>query len=233
VNASRVARSDGSGIVACKVGKDTKVVRGLPRRPTSPSVRRRGPGWRSCGRFGFVAKQAGGSSSDGAILGRHSRGDREVAVDTNRRSDAEGGGGFGRKAYDRAIQALELHEVHRPADIPLIDAKGLAADQLRELARTLETNVPPVDSGLEASYRETQARLEGVQRSRSSRPLIAGLAITAVLGGVGLGAFANPWIGAAFVLSGAAVFIWLVFRSGDADRTRVLLGGPKPGIANK
>ena len=127
-----------------------------------------------------------------------------------------------RNAYDRAIQALELHEVHRPADIPLIDTKGLTADQLRELARALETDVPLVDSGLEASYRETQARLEGVQRSRSSRPLIAGLAITAVLGGVGLGAFANPWIGATLVLSGAAVFIWLVFRSSDTDRARVL-----------
>jgi hypothetical protein len=124
--------------------------------------------------------------------------------------------------YVRATQALDLHTVQRPADITLLDVKGLSPDQLRELARILETDVPSVDSGLEARYSETQARLEVLGRSRSSRPLIAGFAIAAVLGGVGLGAFVNPWIGAVVVLLGVAAFVWLVFRSGDTGRARVL-----------
>ena len=126
------------------------------------------------------------------------------------------------KAYDRAMQALELHETHRPSDIHLTDPKGLTADQLRELARTLETTAPPVDSGLEARHREIRDQLEGMQTSRLHRPLIAGLAVAGVLGGVGLGAFWNPWIGAVLVLSGVASFVWLVFRSGGTDRSRVL-----------
>jgi hypothetical protein len=96
------------------------------------------------------------------------------------------------RAHDRAVQALQLHEAHRPSDIHLVDAKGLTADQLRELARIIETAVPTVDSGLEAKYRELQDQLEGVRTSRSHRPLIAGLAVASVLGGVGLGAFWNP-----------------------------------------
>jgi hypothetical protein len=103
----------------------------------------------------------------------------------------------------------------------LVDAKGLTADQLRELARIIETAVPIIDSGLEAEYRELQDQLEGVQTPRSHRPLIAGLAVASVLGGVGLGAFWNPWIGAALVLLGFAAFVWLVFRSGEAGRSRV------------
>jgi hypothetical protein len=83
----------------------------------------------------------------------------------------------------------------------LVDAKGLTADQLRELARIIETAVPTVDSRLEAKYRELQDQLEGIQTSRSHRPLIAGLAVAGVLGGVGLGALWNPWIGAVLVLS--------------------------------
>jgi DNA repair protein SbcC/Rad50 len=126
------------------------------------------------------------------------------------------------RAHDRAVQALQLHEAHRPSDIHLIDAMGLTADQLRELARIIETPVPTVDSGLEAKYRELQVQLGGVRTSRSHRPLIAGLAVTGVLGGVGLGAFWNPWIGAVLVLSGVAAFVWLVFRSGEAGRSRMV-----------
>ncbi len=126
------------------------------------------------------------------------------------------------RAHDRAVQALQLHEAHRPSGIHLVDAKGLTADQLRELARIIETAVPTVDSGLEAKYRELRDQLEGTRTSGSHRPLIAGLAIAGVLGGVGLGAFWNPWIGAALVLSGVAAFVWLVFRSGEAGRSRVV-----------
>jgi len=126
------------------------------------------------------------------------------------------------KAYDRALQAVELHETHRPPDIHATDAKGLTADQLRELARILETAVPPIDSGLEATYDETRGRLEGIEGSRWSRPLIAGLALAAVFGGVSVWAFWNLWIGAALLLAGVIAFVWLVFRSGDTSRAGAL-----------
>jgi len=32
----------------------------------------------------------------------------------------------------------------------------------------------------------------------------------------------NPWIGAVLVLAGVAAFVWLVFRSGEAGRSRVV-----------
>lgn len=127
-----------------------------------------------------------------------------------------------KKAYDRAVQAFELHEVHRPSDVTMTDPKGFTGDQLRELARTLETTVPPVDSGLEAKYRESQRQFEGIHSSWVSRPLIVGLAVAGVLGGVGVWATWNPWIGGVLVLLGVAAFVGLVFRSGDARRARLL-----------
>jgi hypothetical protein len=128
-----------------------------------------------------------------------------------------------KKAYDRAVQAFELHEVHRPSDVTVTDTKGFTGDQLRELARTLETTVPPVDSGLEAAYRESQRQLDGIRSSWASRPMIVGLAVAGVLGGVGVWATWNPWIGGVLVLLGVAAFVGLVFRSGDAGRARLLV----------
>ncbi len=126
------------------------------------------------------------------------------------------------KVCDRAIQALELHKKQQPSEPHVTNAKGLTADQLRELARTLETTIPMVDSDLETNYHEARDRLEAINRSSSSRPLIAVLAAAAVLGGAGLWAFWNPWIGAALVIAGLTAFVWLVFRSGDTGRARVL-----------
>jgi len=127
-----------------------------------------------------------------------------------------------RKAYERATQALELHERQRPSTLHVIDAKGLTADQLRELARALETSIPNVDSGLENSYREARGRLEAVQHSSASRPIVAGLAAAFVLFGAFLWAFSNPLIGAALVILGVTAFVWLVFRSDEAHRARAL-----------
>jgi exonuclease SbcC len=127
-----------------------------------------------------------------------------------------------RKAYERATQALELHEQQRPSPLSLLDAKGLTADQLREVARALEISIPHVDSDLEKSYGEAQGRLEVVQRSSASKLLVAGLAAAAVLVGAGLWAFSNQLIGAALVISGVIAFVWLVFRSGEARRARAL-----------
>lgn len=127
-----------------------------------------------------------------------------------------------RKRFDRATQALELHERRRPSELQVTDAKGLTADQLRELARALETPIPSVDSGREANYSEARSRLEAVERSSASRPIIAGLAATAVLGGAGLWAFGNLLIGSALLISGVAALVWLIFRSGEAGHRRAL-----------
>ena len=126
-----------------------------------------------------------------------------------------------KNAYDRASQMLELHEAQRLPDVHATDAKGLTADQLRDLARDLETTVPPVDSGLEAAYREALDRLDRIQASRFTRPLIAGLAVAGVVGGAGVWVFWNQWIGATLVLSGVAAFVWMVFRLGGANGPRL------------
>lgn len=127
-----------------------------------------------------------------------------------------------KKTYDRATQALELHERQRPSEPQVIDAKGLTADQLRELARALETPIPSVDPGREAGYNEARSRLEAVEHSSVSRPLVAGLAAAAVLGGAGLWALRSPWIGSALLIAGVVALVWLIFRSGEAGRTRAL-----------
>jgi uncharacterized protein YhaN len=127
-----------------------------------------------------------------------------------------------RKEYEHATQALTLHDRQRPSLPYMIDAKGLTADQLRELARVIEASIPNVDSELENSYREAQSRLEAVHRSSSSKPFVAGLAAASVLVGAGLWAFSNTLVGVALVISGVTAFVWLVFRSGEARRTRAL-----------
>lgn len=127
-----------------------------------------------------------------------------------------------RRAYDRALQALELHEQGRPDEPHGTDAKGLSADQLRELARALETSIPSADPGLETRYKEAGKRLEAVEHSSLSRPLVAGLAAAAVFGGAGLWVLHSPWIGSALLIAGIVALIWLIFRSGEAGRTRAL-----------
>ncbi|MGD1081976.1 MAG: AAA family ATPase [Candidatus Sulfotelmatobacter sp.] len=129
-----------------------------------------------------------------------------------------------RKAYERATQALELHQQQQPLPLPRLDAKGLTADQLREVARALEILIPSVDSGLEKSYEQARARLEVVQHSSESKLLVAALAATAVIVGAGLWAFLYRLIGAALVITGVTTFIWLVFRSSEARRMRALEG---------
>lgn len=127
-----------------------------------------------------------------------------------------------KKAYERAAQALELHEKQRPSPQPFLDAKGLTADQLRELAGALETLIPTVDSQLEESYGEARGQLESVLQSSAPKGLVVGLAAAAVLIGAGVWAFSNRLIGAALVISGITTFVWLVFRSGEARRIRAL-----------
>jgi len=126
------------------------------------------------------------------------------------------------KAYDHATQAFGLHERQRPSTPHVIDAKGLTADQLRELARALETSIPNVDSGIENSYREARDRLEAVPHQSAQKFIGAGLAAAAVLTGAALWAFSNRLIGAVLVVSGVTAFVWLVLRSGEARRARAL-----------
>lgn len=112
------------------------------------------------------------------------------------------------KAYERATQALELHHAQEPSHPDAADAKGLTADQLRELARTLETPTPPIDAG---------GGVKKIPSSRLSRPLIVGFAAAAVFGGAAVWASWNRSIGAALVLAGIMAFVWLVFRSGAKE----------------
>jgi hypothetical protein len=106
--------------------------------------------------------------------------------------------------------------------LPQLDTKGLTSDQLRQLARALETPIPIVDSELEKSYAEARCRLEVVQHSFVSKWFIPGLAVAAVLVGSSMWVFSNKVIGAALVISSVTIFVWLLFRSGEARRARAL-----------
>ena len=117
-----------------------------------------------------------------------------------------------RRTYERAAQALDLHEGQRPSEIQVNDAKGLTPNQLRDLAQALDTPIPSVDPQPEADYTEARSRLAAAESSSAVRPLVAGLAVAAVLGGAGLWAFGNPLTGSALVIGGAAALLWLVFR---------------------
>jgi hypothetical protein len=126
------------------------------------------------------------------------------------------------KAYEHALQALEFDEARRPPAIRATDGGGLTADQLRELANTLDATAPPLDAGLEATYGEAQVRLRAIERSSFFRRVLAGLALAGVFGGAGVWALWNPWIGAALVLSCAIAFVLLVYRSGYMRRARAV-----------
>ncbi len=127
-------------------------------------------------------------------------------------------------AYERANQQLAFHEAQRPSDIRAVDARGLTADNLRELASTLETSIPDVDSNLEARHHEEQNRLRKTKRSVLSRSLIAGAAVAGILGGIGMWMVWHLWTGAALMVCGVAALLLLVFRSGDKGRVRMLEG---------
>ncbi len=121
------------------------------------------------------------------------------------------------KAYERATQALQLHQAHRPSVTPARDAKGFTADRLRDLARDLETVVPAADPGLEAAHQETQRNLREIRSSQLHRSLIGGFAVVALLGGVALWASWNHWIGAALAICGMVALLWVVLRSRDQN----------------
>jgi hypothetical protein len=118
-------------------------------------------------------------------------------------------------AYKQANQQVAFHEAQRPSDIRAVDAKGLTADNLRELASTLEASIPPVDSNLEARHHEEQNRLEKTKRSVLSRSLIAGTAVAGMLSGIGLWMVWHLWIGAALMVCGVGALLLLVFLSGE------------------
>src|SRR5208337_3469823 len=105
----------------------------------------------------------------------------------------------------------ELHQQQQPLPLPRLDAKGLTADQLREVARALEISIPSVDSGLEKSYGQARARLEVAQHSSESKLLVAALAATAVIVGAG-----SPQEGASTSCAGLV---------GRANRIELRLGG--------
>jgi len=126
-----------------------------------------------------------------------------------------------RNAYERAAQALDLHDQHRTSEVQVRDAKGLTPDQLRDLARALETSIPSPDARREAEYAEARSRFEAAEPF-GSRPLVAGLALVTVAGGLGLWASGRPLIGSALVGSGVLALVWLAFRSGGLRRRRAL-----------
>jgi len=126
------------------------------------------------------------------------------------------------KAFERAAQALQLHRMQQPPSAPVPDGKGLAPDQLRELARDLETVAPPVDSGLEAAHREAQHRLIEIRGIRLRRRLIRGVALAALLGGAALWAAVGYWIGGAVAAAGVIALVWLSVRRGETNREPAL-----------
>jgi exonuclease SbcC len=127
-----------------------------------------------------------------------------------------------KKSFDRATHALELHKAQRPPEIEISVAKRLTPDELRELARVLDTPIPTVDSLREGEYSDAKSRLAASQRSSNFRPLVVGLAVAAVLGGAGLWRFGSHIMGSAIVISAVAALVWLVFHSADAGHTEAL-----------
>jgi hypothetical protein len=126
------------------------------------------------------------------------------------------------KTYERAVQAVELHQKEQPPTAPVPDTKEFTADQLRELARALETTVPPLDDGLEIAYREAQHRLNKIRTSRLQRPLIGGFALAGLVGGIGVWAAWNHWIGAALVLLGIVALVRLAVRADEKGREQAM-----------
>ncbi len=126
-----------------------------------------------------------------------------------------------RDAYERAQQAIDLHERNRPPIPIVMDSSGLSEDDLRTLAREMETAAPRVDPTLKQRVNQGKERLETLPKPGTHRNT---LVIGAVIATAGLAIAAFAWLvpGLLFASVGIATVIWAATRSGDEARIRAL-----------
>lgn len=116
-------------------------------------------------------------------------------------------------AYDAAVEArraMELHERNRPDAVPLPETGGATPDELRELARELETPPPGIDPGLRAEYEQAAA----VRHAGVSVPIVVGT-VALLLLGAGLFLAGQPLLGVLPALLGLATGAAALMRRGQ------------------
>jgi exonuclease SbcC len=126
-----------------------------------------------------------------------------------------------RQDYERAQQAMEIHERNRPPSPEVIETAGLSDDELRALALEMETPVPAVDPALSERANQAKARLDALpSRGRQRAIMIIG----AVIAAAGLAGVAFGWLiaGLLVALAGIVTVMWTATQSGDAARVSAL-----------
>jgi exonuclease SbcC len=125
------------------------------------------------------------------------------------------------KAYDRAQEAVKLHQSEPPAEPVAVNARGLPAEELRGLANELEQPIPTTDHDLERRYREAQAAVDQMASSKR-RPLMLSLASGGVFAGVMLWVTTAVWLGLLLMIASVAALVWVALHPHEAARARSL-----------
>lgn len=125
-------------------------------------------------------------------------------------------------SYQRAAQALELHQVSKPEEARSSRISVASEEELRVLARDVATVEPSLDAELEGKVAQLRQELDRSTRSRGRRRLLVVVAaIIAVAGVFGL-VRGDTALGAGLLIVGLGGWIVLLATGGDVLRARQL-----------
>lgn len=126
-----------------------------------------------------------------------------------------------RNAYLDVGRALDRHREERPPQPVWPDTGGLSEEDLRNLARDLDTSEPARDSSLERRLALARERVEGSSTGKKSTPVLVAGVLVAVVGAAALGlGLTIPGL-MMLVVGGVAVVMALV-RGSDKSRVKAL-----------
>jgi exonuclease SbcC len=124
--------------------------------------------------------------------------------------------------YQRATQALELHELAKPEVATMSPARGASEEDLRALGRDLATVQPAVDVEAERTIGQLREKLASSGRSRNRRRFLLAVGASAAAAGVLALILGATTLGATLLIFGLGGCIGLLATGGDGLRTRQL-----------
>jgi hypothetical protein len=127
-----------------------------------------------------------------------------------------------RKLYESVKDLLELHHQQRPTEPDPLKTES-TEEELRDLARDLETPSPEVDRNLAALLDRRSRELESLSRKRNwRRRVLMTAVIVMVVGAASVTIVGALLQGLMMAAGGAVIIIWHVVSSGTAAHSTLL-----------
>lgn len=124
--------------------------------------------------------------------------------------------------YQRAVQALELHELAKPEMPKSPSAIGASAEELLNLARDLATAEPVLDPEVEGRIGRLRQKLERSARSRTRRGVLLALGATVAAAGALALVVGATTVGAGLLALGVVGCAVLLLTGGERLRAQLL-----------